>query len=124
MSQPFEARPFQAIKVPDWVKADSRLRLHTLSDGSARAGRGGGARGDDQRDGVRRPVLRLLRQQAPQKRSPQFPPGRLEKEIAEYKRLGVRILGVYPPCLQGEVYETHPEWRRIATNTTEIPRST
>ena len=31
---------------------------------------------------------------------------------------GVRILGVYPPCLQGEVYEGHPEWRRIATNTT------
>jgi len=33
----------------------------------------------------------------------------------------VRILGVYPPCLQGEVYETHPDWRRIATNTTEVP---
>ena len=47
---------------------------------------------------------------------------RLEKDIAEYKRLGVRILGVYPPCLQGEVYENHPDWRRIATDTTEIPQ--
>ena len=56
------------------------------------------------------------------KRSPHVPLGRLEKDIAEYKKLGVRILGVYPPCLQGEVYENHPDWRRIATNTTEIPQ--
>ena len=55
------------------------------------------------------------------RRSPHVPLDRLPKDIAEYKKLGVRILGVYPPCLQGEVYETHPEWRRIATNTTEIP---
>ncbi|HSG70011.1 MAG TPA: hypothetical protein VLA12_06320, partial [Planctomycetaceae bacterium] len=55
------------------------------------------------------------------RRSPHVPPERLERDIAEYKRLGVRIQGVYPPCLQGEVYELHPEWRRIATNTTEIP---
>jgi hypothetical protein len=33
----------------------------------------------------------------------------------------VRILAVYPPCLQAEAYETHPDWRRIATNTTDIP---
>ena len=51
------------------------------------------------------------------------PPDRLEKDIAEYKRLGVRILGVYPPCLQAEAYELHPDWRRIATNTTEIPQT-
>jgi hypothetical protein len=56
------------------------------------------------------------------RRSPHVPVERLERDIAEYKRLGVRILGVYPPSLQGEVYERHPEWRRIATNTTEIPQ--
>jgi hypothetical protein len=55
------------------------------------------------------------------RRSPRVPLDRLPRDIAEYKRLGVRILGVYPPCLQGEVYETHPDWRRIATNTTDIP---
>src|SRR4029077_20499606 len=54
--------------------------------------------------------------------SPHVPADRLEKDIAEYQRLRVRILGVYPPSLQGEVYEGHPEWRRIATNTTEIPQ--
>jgi len=36
--------------------------------------------------------------------------------------LGIRILGVYPSSLQGEVYENHPDWRRVATNTTEFPQ--
>jgi type 1 glutamine amidotransferase len=55
------------------------------------------------------------------KRSPHVALGKIEEEIAEYKRLGVRILAVYPPTLQGEVYEAHPDWRRIATDTREIP---
>ncbi len=55
------------------------------------------------------------------KRSPHVAIGRIDEEIAEYKRLGVRILAVYPPTLQGEVYEAHPDWRRIATDTREIP---
>ena len=55
------------------------------------------------------------------KRSPHVAIGKIDEEIAEYKRLGVRILAVYPPTLQGEVYEAHPEWRRIATDTREIP---
>jgi hypothetical protein len=57
------------------------------------------------------------------KRSPHVPLDRLEKDTAEYKKLGVRILAVYPPCLQSEAYEDHPDWRRIATNTTEIPQT-
>ena len=57
------------------------------------------------------------------RRSPHVPLDRLTSEIAEYKRLGVRILGVYPPCLQAEAYELHTDWRRIATNTTEIPQT-
>jgi len=56
------------------------------------------------------------------RRSPHVPLDRLPRDIADYKRLGVRILGVYPPSLQGEVYELHPDWRRIATNITEIPQ--
>lgn len=40
-------------------------------------------------------VFREIR--IPKKRSSHVPPGRVEYNIAEYKRLGVRILGVYPP---------------------------
>jgi hypothetical protein len=56
------------------------------------------------------------------KRSPHVALDRLQQEIAEYKKLGVRILAVYPPTLQGEVYEAHPDWRRIPTDTTTIPQ--
>lgn len=59
---------------------------------------------------------RLLR-----RRSPHVPVERIREEIAEYRRLGVRILAVCPPTLQAEVWESHPEWRRIATDTREIP---
>ncbi len=55
------------------------------------------------------------------RRSPHVPADRTKKDILEYEKLGLRILAVYPPCLQAEVYEAHPDWRRIATNTTEIP---
>lgn len=56
------------------------------------------------------------------KRSPHVPLDRIQNEIAEYKKLGIRILGVYPPTLQGEVYEKHPDWRRITSDTRTIPQ--
>ena len=55
------------------------------------------------------------------RRSPHVPLERIREEIAEYRRLGVRILAVAPPTLQGEVWADHPDWRRIATDTEEIP---
>jgi len=59
---------------------------------------------------------RLLR-----RRSPHVPLSRIRDEIDEYRRLGVRILAVCPPTLQGEVWAEHPEWRRVAADTTGIP---
>jgi hypothetical protein len=55
------------------------------------------------------------------KRNPAVPADRLARDIAEYKRLGVRILAVYPPTLQSEVYAAHPDWRRVPTDTAEVP---
>src|SRR4030095_10184012 len=56
------------------------------------------------------------------KRSPHAPLDRIERDMAEYRRLGIRMLGVVPPGLQGEIYEKHPDWRRVSKNTTEIPQ--
>jgi hypothetical protein len=42
--------------------------------------------------------------------------------VAEYRRLGVRILAVVPPTLQSEVYADRPAWRRVATNASEVPQ--
>lgn len=126
MRQPFDEvfhdkQPFRAIRVPAWLE-------ETIGAGYTLSGMDFKAREAAAKHGVTisemgfvDPFYPYYESKLLKKRSPHVPMGRLEKDIAEYKKLGVRILGVYPPCLQGEVYETHPEWRRISTNTTEIP---
>ena len=121
MSQPFDAGPFRAVKIPGWVE-DTVGCGYTLSvmdsAGRAKAAEHGVTISEM---GFVDPFYAYYDSKLLKRRSPHVPMDRLPREIAEYRRLGVRILGVYPPCLQGEVYEGRPEWRRIATNTTEIP---
>jgi hypothetical protein len=123
MAQPFDQqeKPFRQIAIPKWVR-DSIGCGYTLSvmDSAAReaAARHGVTISEM---GFVNPFFACYESELIAGRSPDYPAGRLEREIAEYQRLGVRILAVYPPCLQGEVYQRHPEWRRIATNTREIP---
>ncbi len=119
--QPFDAGTFRQVKVPAWLE-------DTVGCGYTLSGMDSKARALAARHGVTiselgfvDPFYAYYDSKLLKRRSPHVPLGRLEKDIAEYKKLGVRILGVYPPCLQGEVYENHPEWRRIATNTTAIP---
>lgn len=121
-AQPFDKATFRAIRIPDWVRKTTGCG-YTLSGmdtaGRARAAAHGVTISEM---GFVDPFFAYYDSKLLKRRSPHVPPDRLEKDIAEYKRLGIRILGVYPPCLQSEVYETHPEWRRIATNTTEVPQ--
>jgi hypothetical protein len=110
------------IAIPDWVQ-------NTIGVGYTLSGMNATQRAEAVKHGVTISELnfvdpfyayydsRLLK-----KRSPHVPLDRLQKEIAEYKRLGIRILAVYPPTLQGEVYERHPDWRRIPTDTKIIPQ--
>jgi hypothetical protein len=122
MKQPFDKGPFRPVRIPAWVEETVGCG-YTLSvmDGKARAA--AAAHGVTLSEmGFVDPFYAYYDSKLLTKRSPHVPLDRLARDIAEYKRLGVRILAVYPPCLQGEVYEKHPEWRRIATNTTEIPK--
>jgi hypothetical protein len=122
MPQPFEMSSFHQIQIPDWVQ-ETVGAGYTLSvmDSTSRAN--AAAHGVTLSEmGFVDPFYAYYDSKLLKKRSPHVPLDRLTKDIAEYKKLGVRILGVYPPCLQGEVYETHPEWRRIATDTREIPQ--
>ncbi|MGV3719744.1 MAG: ThuA domain-containing protein [Actinomycetota bacterium] len=121
MQQPFDTQPFRQIKVPEWLE-------NTVGCGYTLSVMDGKARTEAAKHGVTisemgfvDPFYAYYDSKLLKRRSPHVPMGKLEQDIAEYKRLGVRILAVYPTCLQGEVWETHPEWRRIATNTTEIP---
>lgn len=121
MPQPFDANPLRPIEIPSWVQ-------DTLGCGYTLSVMQSADRAKAVEHGVTISELgfvdpfyvyypsRLL-----SRRSPYVAAGKLQEEIAEYQRLGVRILAVYPPCLQSEVYELHPQWRRIATDTTEIP---
>ncbi len=115
-------RPVHPVRIPGWVEETIGCG-YTLSvmdsDARALAARHGVTISEM---GFVNPFFACYDSALIQNRHPDFPPGRVERDIEEYKRLGVRILAVYPPCLQGEVYEKHPEWRRIATNTTEIPQ--
>ena len=122
MSQPFEKGQFRQIRIPKWVEETVGCG-YTLSvmDGKSRAA--AAAHGVSISEmGFVDPFYAYYDSRLLKKRSPHVPLERLPQDIAEYKRLGVRILGVYPPCLQGEVYEEHLDWRRIGTNTTEIPQ--
>jgi hypothetical protein len=122
MAQPFDVRPFRQIKIPKWVRETVGYG-YTLSVMDAKGRADAASHGVTISEmGFVNPFFACYDSKLLKTRSPDFPAGRLEREIEEYKRLGVRILAVYPPCLQGEVYQTHPEWRRIATNTTEIPQ--
>lgn len=121
LSQPFDRQPFRQVAVPEWLQETLGCG-YTLSVMSTEQRERAAAHGVSISEmGFVDPFCAYYDSKLLKRRSPHVPLDRLEHDIAEYKRLGVRILGVYPPCLQGEVYELHPEWRRLATNTAEIP---
>lgn len=121
MSQPFEAEPFRQVRVPAWLQSTlgCGYTLSIMDKASRERAVEHGVKISEM--GFVNPFFACYESKFLKSRSPDFPPGKMEQEVAEYKRLGVRILAVYPPCLQGEVYETRPQWRHIATNTTVIP---
>jgi hypothetical protein len=122
MPQPFDTTPFRAVRIPPWVEETTGVG-YTLSVMDTKAREAAAAHGVTISElGFVDPFYAYYDSKLLHRRSPHVPLGRLEKEIAEYQRLGVRILAVYPPSLQGEVYENHPDWRRIASDTTEVPQ--
>src|SRR6185369_14901738 len=99
--------PFQPVRIPEWVQ-------NTVGVGYTLSGQNSAARARAAAHGVTisemgfvDPFYAYYDSKLLRRRSPHVPPGRLEKDVAEYRRLGVRILAVYPPCLQAEVYEAH-----------------
>jgi hypothetical protein len=119
--QPFQKRPFRPIRVPRWLE-------ETIGAGYTLSGMNTSQRERSVAAGVTLsefgfidPFYAYYDSKLLLKRSPHVPLERLDKDMAEYRRLGIRMLGVVPPGLQGEIYEKHPDWRRVSSNTTEIP---
>ena len=115
MAQPFDTVPFRAIKHPVWVQETIGCG-YTLSGMDTKAREAAAAHGVTISEmGFVDPFYAYYDSKLLKKRSPHVPADRLEKDIAEYKRLGVRILGVYPPCLQVGLHGFTPSGALIAT---------
>ncbi|HEV3385919.1 MAG TPA: hypothetical protein VG097_13965, partial [Gemmata sp.] len=122
LPQPHDKMPFREIKVPSWVQDTIGVgyTLSVMNSADRKVAAELGATLSEV--GFVDPFFAYYDSKLLKRSSPHVPLERIEKDIADYARLGVRVLGVYPPTLQGEVYELHPDWRRIATDTDEIPQ--
>jgi hypothetical protein len=121
LAQPFDQAEFRAIRIPEWVQETTGVG-YTLSVQSPEQRRRAVEAGVTISElGFVDPFYVYYDSRLLKRRSPHRPPDFVDKEVAAYRRLGVRILAVYPPTLQSEVYAAHPDWRRVPTNTTEVP---
>jgi hypothetical protein len=121
LAQPFDKAPFRPIRVPAWVENTIGAGYTLSGMNTAQRERAVAAGVTLSEFGFVDPLYVYYDSKLLLKRSPHVPLARLDKDMAEYRRLGIRMLGVVPPGLQGEIYEKHPDWRRISKNTTEIP---
>src|SRR5579885_1329142 len=99
LSQPFDKMPFHRIRVPAWL--DETLGCgYTLSVMDAAGREAAAQHGVTLSEiGFVDPFYAYYDSHLLKRRSPHVPLGRIERDIAEYQRLGVRVLGVYPPTL-------------------------
>ncbi len=120
--QAFDRQPFQAIAVPDWLQDLTGLTycFSVMDAGGRDRGVLAGSRMSEM--GFVSPLFVNYPSAFLSRHDANLSPDYIDKEIADYKKRHVRILAVVPPGLQGEIYEQHPEWRRIAANTTVIPQ--
>lgn len=121
LPQPFEKGAFREVKVPAWVQNTTGAGYTLSVMNSAQRKEAAEAGVTISEVGFVDPFYAYYDSKLLKRHSPHVPPDRLKKDIAEYQKLGVRVLGVYPPTLQAEVWELHPDWRRVATDTDQIP---
>ena len=120
-AEPFDREPFRQVRIPAWVQ-DTVGVGYTLSVQNDEQRRRSVAAGVTISEvGFVDPLYVYYESRLLKRRNPGVPADMAARECAKYRELGVRILGVYPPSLQGEVWAAHPDWRRVATNTTTIP---
>ena len=122
LPQPFDKEPFRAIKVPQWLRNTLGVGYTLSVMSSEQRDRAAKAGVTISELGFVDPYYAYYNSKLLKRHSPNVSHEQTLKQVEEYQRLGVRILGVYPPTLQGEVYALHPDWRLISTDTREIPQ--
>lgn len=122
-AEPYDKVAFREIRIPEWVQETVGVG-YTLSVQNAeqrqRAVKAGVTISEM---GFVDPFHVFYDSKLLKNRSPHVAADSVDKEVAEYRRLGLRILGVYPPTLQSEVYAEHPDWRRVPPTRLKSRRS-
>jgi len=121
-AQPFDTQPFREVALPDWLEETTRVTYCFSVMSAEMRDRATQAGSQVSEMGFVSPFFVNYPSAILKKHDPNLPPDYIDKEIADYKRRHVRILAVAPPGLQGEIYESHPDWRRITTDTRTIPQ--
>jgi hypothetical protein len=119
-AQPFDRAPFRQNRIPAWVQETVGCGYTLSVTGSAGRARARDLGVSISELGFVDPFYAYYDSKLLRRRSPQVLLERISKDVDEYRRLGLRILGVYPPCLQAEVYELHPDCRRVDRPTNDI----
>ena len=121
--QPFDTTPLHRIKPPDWLNDITCLTycFSVMDQNSRQSAADIGAQMSEM--GFVDPFFVHYDSEFLHQHPPGYNPEKIKEEIANYKRMGVRIIAVYPPGLQSEIYSANPQWRQISTNTTEIPNT-
>jgi hypothetical protein len=116
MAQQFDEKPVREIRVPDWLEGITNYCYGATAylDESESYGVQMTELAFGDPDHLRYPSKHF-------QMDPRASPDDLTKQVAEVRRRGMRVIAAFTPCFQRDAYITHPEWRLIPTNTTEIP---
>jgi hypothetical protein len=94
-SQPFDTQPFRQVRVPEWLEGTIGCG-YTLSMMDTAARTAAASHGVTISEmGFVNPFFACYDSQLITRRSADYPPGRIERDIAEYKNLGV----TFWPCI-------------------------
>ena len=118
MSQAFDEKPFREVNVPSWL-LDTVNYCYGLQRDWDSAVKYGAQMGEIAFGGTdyfkyESKFVSL---------HPNVGKDEMEQLAGEFRQRNIRIVGAFPPCLQKEIYDKHPEFRRIAENHNRIPQS-
>nr|CAA9276819.1 GH151 [uncultured Armatimonadetes bacterium] len=119
MKQPFDTEPFRPIQIPDWLQGTTRLLYDIgMTSAHAEARAAGVQMGEIGFSNARYATYpsKLLEM------DPSLPRDHTDKQIAAFKKHGIRIIAAVMPSQHARLYAQHPDWRAIRTNTTTIPQ--
>jgi hypothetical protein len=110
----FDTKPFQEVKLPEWLPEISR---YSYTDSPEEAAVCGVQMMEMGFVGSRYALYpsQLLPM------DPGLSPTMIKEKVARIDKVGLRIIGTAPPCFNGLMYAAHPDWRSVDSPGAPIP---